>query len=225
MSYNWKQGPSFLNNSSWILSDSTLEWLELERKTEDLSSRIVIEGLEQPPGKQTAAKMSSFWRFEKREIVGLSSNENISVTKGQVFLFALFFKSRRPSLYEQQRDTFIDQVITKIWAFQWNVYGLGDPSDWKSINAIQLPTNTHKLKATTEYYAWTSILVDSTLVDPSSILSPSSSQSSSIPSLEYLPLIPSHHSYRISRISCSTFVSSRTSLVSCSSNSTSRSLQ
>ena len=140
-------------------------------------------------------------------------------------LVCTLFKSRRPSLYEQQRDTFIDQVITKIWAFQWNVYGLGDPSDWKSINAIQLPTNTHKLKATTEYYAWTSILVDSTLVDPSSILSPSSSQSSSIPSLEYLPLIPSHHSYRISRISCSTFVSSRTSLVSCSSNSTSRSLQ
>ena len=35
--------------------------------------------------------------------------------------------------YEQQRDTFIDPVITKIWAFQQRVFGLGDPSDWKPI--------------------------------------------------------------------------------------------
>ena len=53
--------------------------------------------------------------------------------KGRVFLFALFYKSRRPSLYKQERDTFIDQVITKIWAFPWKVFGLGDPSDWKPI--------------------------------------------------------------------------------------------
>ena len=53
--------------------------------------------------------------------------------KGRVFLFALIYKSRRPSLYKQQRDTFIDEVITKIWAFQQIVFGLGDPSDWKPI--------------------------------------------------------------------------------------------
>ena len=35
--------------------------------------------------------------------------------------------------YEQQRDTFIDPVITKIWAFQQRVFDLGDPSDWKTI--------------------------------------------------------------------------------------------
>ena len=63
----------------------------------------------------------------------MSSNENISVTKGQVCIFALFYKSRRPSLYEQQRDTFIDEVITEIWAFQRKVFDLGDPSDWKTI--------------------------------------------------------------------------------------------
>ena len=28
---------------------------------------------------------------------------------------------------------FIDQVITKIWAFQYKVFDLGDPSDWKPI--------------------------------------------------------------------------------------------
>ena len=37
--------------------------------------------------------------------------------KGQVFLFALFYESRRPSLYKQERDTFIDEVITEIWGF------------------------------------------------------------------------------------------------------------
>ena len=66
----------------------------------------------------------------------MSSNENISVTKGQVFLFALFYKSRRPSLYEQQRDTFIDQVITEIWAFQQRVFGLGDPLDSSTIGIL-----------------------------------------------------------------------------------------
>ena len=53
--------------------------------------------------------------------------------KEYICLFALLFESRRPSLYEQQRDTFIDQMITKIWAFQQRVFDLGDPSDWKTI--------------------------------------------------------------------------------------------
>ena len=63
----------------------------------------------------------------------MSSNENISVTKGHICLFALSYESRRPSLYEQQGDTFIDLVITEIWALQQIVFGLGDPSDLKPI--------------------------------------------------------------------------------------------
>ena len=63
----------------------------------------------------------------------MSSNENISVKKGHVYLTALLCDSRRPSLYEQQGDTFIGQVITEIWAFQQKVFGLGDSSDWKAI--------------------------------------------------------------------------------------------
>ena len=33
---------------------------------------------------------------------------------------------------------FIDQVITKIWAFQYKVFGLGDPSDCKPIHRTGL---------------------------------------------------------------------------------------
>ena len=66
----------------------------------------------------------------------MSSNENISVMKGHVFLFALLFESRRPSLYEQQRDAFIDQVIVEIWAFQQRVFGLGDPLDSSTIGVL-----------------------------------------------------------------------------------------
>ena len=57
----------------------------------------------------------------------MSSNENISVTKGHVYLFALLCDRRRPSLYEQQRDTFIGQAMTEI------VFGLGDSSDSSTI--------------------------------------------------------------------------------------------
>ena len=63
----------------------------------------------------------------------MSSNENISVTKGHVYLFALLCDRRRPSLYEQQRDTFIGQAMTEIWAFQQIVFGLGDSSDSSTI--------------------------------------------------------------------------------------------
>ena len=66
----------------------------------------------------------------------MSSNENISVTKGHVYLFALLCDRRRPSLYEQQRDTFIGQVITEIWAFQQRVFGLGDPLDSSTIGIL-----------------------------------------------------------------------------------------
>ena len=48
-------------------------------------------------------------------------------------LFALLYDSRRPSLYEQQRNTFIDQAMTEIWAFQQKVLGLGDSSDFSTI--------------------------------------------------------------------------------------------
>ena len=63
----------------------------------------------------------------------MSSIEIISVTKGYICLFALLCESRRPSLYKQQGDTFIGQMITEIWAFQEIVFGLGDPSDSKPI--------------------------------------------------------------------------------------------
>ena len=66
----------------------------------------------------------------------MSSNENISVMKEHIFLFALLFESRRPSLYEQQRDAFIDQVIVEIWAFQQRVFGLGDPLDSSTIGIL-----------------------------------------------------------------------------------------
>ena len=42
--------------------------------------------------------------------------------------------SRRHSLYEQQRDTFIGQAMTEIWAFQQIVFGLGDSSDSSTIS-------------------------------------------------------------------------------------------
>ena len=66
----------------------------------------------------------------------MSSNENITVTKKRVCIFALLYDGRRPSLYEQQRDTFIGQVITEIWAFQQRVFGLGDPLDSSTIGIL-----------------------------------------------------------------------------------------
>ena len=36
-------------------------------------------------------------------------------------------------MYEQQRDTFIGQAMTEIWAFQQIVFGLGDSSDSSTI--------------------------------------------------------------------------------------------
>ena len=54
-------------------------------------------------------------------------------------------------MYEQQRDTFIDEVITKIWAFQQIVFGLGDPSDWKPIHWLeQKSTESDALSSPTE---------------------------------------------------------------------------
>ena len=51
-----------------------------------------------------------------------------------MYLFALLCDRRRPSLYEQQRDTFIGQAMTEIWAFQQIVFGLGDSSDSSTIS-------------------------------------------------------------------------------------------
>ena len=80
----------------------------------------------------------------------MSSNENISVTKGHVYLFALLCDRRRPSLYEQQRDTFIGQAMTEIWAFQKIVFGLGDSSDSSTI----LTENKHDKR---DWYTWASV--------------------------------------------------------------------
>ena len=76
----------------------------------------------------------------------MSSIEIISVTKGYICLFALLCESRRPSLYKQQVDSFIGQMITEIWAFQEIVFGLGDHLDLKPIpfssihSSLILPT-------------------------------------------------------------------------------------